>query len=186
MAKTVLVLGGARSGKSRFASQLADELVGDGEVTYLATAEPGDEEMADRILRHRRDRPPEWRTAEVPIEVAVAVEELGTDAAGGPGQSVILLDCITLWISNLLLAEEEETAMDREEAILAKVRTLARVSSEVDAHVILVSNEVGLGVVPPTQLGRAFRDIAGRANQILAQAADEVYIVWAGLPQRVK
>ena len=186
MGKTILILGGARSGKSRFAGQLADELVGGGGVTYLATAEVGDEEMADRILRHRRDRPPDWRTVEVPREVVAVIEELGSDAVGGSGQSVILLDCVTLWISNLLLAEGEEAARDREEAILAEVRALVREVSKADAHVILVSNEVGLGVVPPTHLGRAFRDIAGRANQILAQAADEVYIVWAGLPQRVK
>jgi len=158
---------------------LAGELAGDGEVVYVVTAEAGDEEMAQRILHHRRDRPPGWRTAEVPRDVVSAVEELGPEAA------VITLDCITLWISNLLLAEGEEAAAGREEAILTEVKALARVAGEADADVILVSNEVGLGVVPPTRLGRIFRDISGRANQLLAQAADEVYVMWAGLPQKI-
>ena len=180
MGRIILILGGARSGKSHYAIQLAGEQAKDEEVVYLATAEAGDEEMAQRILRHRRDRPPGWRTVEVPREVASAVEELGTEAA------VIIVDCITLWVSNLLLAEEQEAAAGQEEFILGEVKALARVAGEAEAHVILVSNEVGLGVVPPTRLGRIFRDVAGRANQLLAQAADEVYVTWAGLPQKIK
>jgi len=180
MGRMILILGGARSGKSRYATQLAGELAGDRGVVYLATAEAGDEEMAQRILRHQRDRPAGWRTVEVPRDVVSAVEELEAEAAA------IILDCITLWISNLLLAEGEKAAAGREEAILGEVQALARVAREAEAHVLLVSNEVGLGVVPPTRLGCIFRDLAGQANQLLTQAADEVYMMWAGLPQRIK
>jgi len=180
MGRMILILGGARSGKSRHALRLAREQAREGQVVYLATAEAGDEEMAQRILRHRRDRCPGWRTVEVPRDVTPSVVELGAEAA------VIILDCVTLWISNLLLAEGEEAAAGREEAILDQVKALVRAVREADAHVLLVANEVGLGVVPPTRLGRIFRDIAGQANQLLAQAADEVYLMWAGLPQRIK
>jgi len=186
MGRCILVLGGARSGKSRYAGQLAEALADGGQVVYLATAEAGDEEMAQRILHHQQHRPPSWRTVEAPRKVVAALRKLGGEAAKGSVPSVIILDCITLWVSNLLLAEGGEGAEDREEAILAQVRALAKSAIETEAHVILVSNEVGWGVVPPTRLGRLFRDIAGRANQVLAQAADEVYIMWAGLPQRIK
>jgi len=179
MGRLILILGGARSGKSGYALRLARSQAREGEVVYLATAEALDEEMSQRILRHRRDRPPGWRTVEVSREVTASVVELGAEAA------VIVLDCVTLWISNLLLAEGEEAA-GQEEAILGQVKALVRAARGATACVILVSNEVGLGVVPPTPLGRTFRDIAGQANQLLAQAADEVYVMWAGLPQRIK
>ncbi|MFQ6014333.1 MAG: bifunctional adenosylcobinamide kinase/adenosylcobinamide-phosphate guanylyltransferase [Anaerolineae bacterium] len=178
MGRMILILGGARSGKSRYAIQLAGELASGGEVVYLATAEAGDEEMAQRIARHRRARPPGWRTVEVPRGVATAVEKLGVEAA------VITLDCITLWISNLLL--EDDDGFAREEVILSEVGYLIQAARRAKADIILVSNEVGLGVVPPTRLGRIFRDLAGQANQFLAQAADEVYVMWAGLPQKIK
>lgn len=180
MGKMVLILGGARSGKSRYAMQLAREWAGDGQVVYLATAEAGDEEMAERIRRHQRDRPEGWRTAEAPRDVVSTVAEVGTEAA------VIIVDCITLWVSNLLLVEGDPAAGDREDTILAEVQALAQTATDACASVILVSNEVGLGVVPPTVLGRVFRDVCGRAHQLLAQAADEAYMMWAGLPQRIK
>jgi len=182
----ILILGGARSGKSRYAMQRAKELAGDAQAVYLATAEAGDEEMAARIRRHRGERPAGWQTVEVPRDVAYAIEELGSKATGGRGQAVVIVDCITLWISNLLLAEGQEVAVDREGVVLAEVEALASAAREAHAYVILVSNEVGLGVVPPTPLGRIFRDISGRAHQLLAQAADEVYVMWAGLPQQIK
>jgi len=180
MGKTILILGGVRSGKSGYAIQLAKELAGDGEVVYLATAEAGDEEMEARIRRHRRDRPAGWRTVEVPRDVISALEGVGAEA------TVVIVDCVTLWISNLLLAEGEEAAEGREEIVLAEVTALGRMLSAVRADSILVSNEVGLGVVPPTRLGRIFRDLSGRANQFLARAADEVVVMWAGLPLRIK
>ena len=186
MGRLILVLGGARSGKSRFAQQLA-QACSDEEhrsVVYVATAEAGDEHMRQRIERHRRGRPSGWETVEAPQNVAAAVEATGDSAAA------IIVDCLTLWISNLLLAGGEEfneaQAASREEAILDEVATLIRAAGKANARVIVVSNEVGMGIVPLTSLGRIFRDIAGWANQALAQAADEVYVMWAGLPQRIK
>lgn len=181
MGRIILILGGARSGKSRYAAEMAEAMSGGSEVVYLATAEAGDEEMASRILRHQQDRPVGWRTVEVPREVVSAVRQLGTEAG-----TVIILDCVTLWVSNLLLCGAEGTPPDSEEIILAEVQALIDAARRGRAHLILVSNEVGLGVVPATELGRIFRDIAGRANQQLAQAADEVTVMWAGLPQRIK
>ncbi len=186
MGRLVLVLGGARSGKSRFAQQLA-QACSDEEhrsVVYIATAEAGDEHMRQRIERHRRGRPSGWETVEAPQNVAAAIEAAGDSAAA------IIVDCLTLWISNLLLAGGEEfneaQVASREEAILDEVEELIRMARKANACVIVVSNEVGMGIVPLAKLGRIFRDIAGRANQALAQAADEVYVMWAGLPQRIK
>jgi len=186
MGRLILILGGARSGKSRFAQQLA-QTCSDEEhrsVVYIATAEAGDEHMRQRIERHRRGRPSGWETVEAPQNVAAAIEAAGDSAAA------IIVDCLTLWISNLLLAGGEDfneaQAASREEAILEEVTTLIRAARKASARVIVVSNEVGMGIVPLTGLGRIFRDIAGRANQALAQAADEVYVMWAGLPQRIK
>jgi adenosylcobinamide kinase/adenosylcobinamide-phosphate guanylyltransferase len=188
MGKLILILGGARSGKSRFAQQLA-QTSSDEEhrsVVYIATAEAGDEHMRQRIERHRRGRPSGWETVEAPQNVAAAIEAAGDSAAA------IIVDCLTLWISNLLLAggenlsEDEAQVASKEEAILDEVEALIRATRKVKCQVIVVSNEVGMGIVPLTGLGRIFRDIAGRANQALAQAADEVYVMWAGLPQRIK
>jgi adenosylcobinamide kinase/adenosylcobinamide-phosphate guanylyltransferase len=186
MGRLILILGGARSGKSRFAQQLAQACSEEEQqsVVYIATAEAGDEHMRQRIERHRRGRPAGWETVEAPQNVAAAVEATGDSAAA------IIVDCLTLWISNLLLAGGEEfneaQAASKEEAILDEVEALIRTAKKANAHVIVVSNEVGMGIVPLTRLGRVSRDIAGRANQALAQAADEVYVMWAGLPQRIK
>ena len=185
MGRLILVLGGARSGKSRFAQQLAQ--AGGGEehrVVYIATAEAGDGHMRQRIERHRRGRPSGCDTVEAPQNVAAAIETAGDSAAA------IMVDCLTLLISNLLLAGGEEfdeaQAVSKEEAILDEVEALIRTARKANALVIVVSNEVGMGIVPLTRLGRIFRDIAGRANQSLAQAAGEVYVMWTGLPQRIK
>lgn len=184
MGKLVLVLGGARSGKSSYAQKLAKEISGGGSqgIVYLATAEAGDEEMHKRIERHRWDRPASWETIQESMNVTAAIRSAGDDWA------VIILDCLTLLVSNLLLVEGDEVrdVPGRERAILKEVEDLIRATRKVSADVIVVSNEVGLGVVPPTWLGRIFRDIAGRANQVLARAADEVYVMWAGLPQKIK
>lgn len=180
MGKMVLVLGGSRSGKSRFAQERASELAPGGRVVYVATAVALDDEMAERIRRHRQDRPRCWRTVDAPLALAEAVRRHGTDA------DVLLIDCIALWITNLLLRDGDEAALGREDAVLREVRALAATVRDVPAHTLLVSNEVGQGVVPATPLGRVFRDVAGRANQILAAAADEAYVLWAGLPQRLK
>ena len=186
MGRLILILGGARSGKSGFAQQLA-QACSDEEhrpVVYIATAEAGDDHMRQRIERHRRGRPSGWETVEAPQNVVAAIEAAGDSAAA------IIVDCLTLWISNLLLAGGEEfneaQAASREEAILDEVEALTLAARKANSRVIVVSNEVGMGIVPLTRLGRIFRDIAGRANQALAQAADEVYVMWAGLPQRIK
>jgi adenosylcobinamide kinase/adenosylcobinamide-phosphate guanylyltransferase len=168
--RRILVLGGARSGKSAFAEQLAGKC---GEpVLYAATAVAGDEEMAERIALHRAQRPPAWRTLEHPRDVAAGVgSELG-------GVGTVLVEDLTLLLANLM-ADDESGA---ERRALAEVNALLALST----HVVLVSNEVGMGVVPPYPLGRVFRDALGRLNQATAAACGEVYLLVAGLPLQLK
>ena len=167
-----LVLGGARSGKSRFALSLGEALPGP--RMYLATAEPGDPEMRERIARHRRERAGRWETVEEPLALAERLASLI------PEYPVILVDCLTLWLSNLLGQGEEGAG------IRARVDRLLAVLDTAKDTVILVSNEVGWGIVPETPLGRAFRDLQGLLNQRMAQAADRVYLVAAGIPLCLK
>jgi adenosylcobinamide kinase / adenosylcobinamide-phosphate guanylyltransferase len=162
-----LVLGGARSGKSRLAQTMAEAL--EGPLLYCATAEAGDEEMADRIARHRADRGPRWTTVECPVALPEAV-------VTHDGQPVVI-DCLTLWLSNLMLGGYDVSHHGRQLLAAMRART---------APLILVSNEVGLGLVPETPLGRAFRDEAGRLNQAVAAVADSVLFVVAGLSTRLK
>jgi adenosylcobinamide kinase/adenosylcobinamide-phosphate guanylyltransferase len=164
-----LVLGGARSGKSACAERLVEGAAGHG--LYLATGTAGDEEMVERIRRHRARRGPSWTTVEEPLELAAA---LGRHAA--PGRPV-LVDCLTLWLSNIM-AEGRNVAQEREQLLGA----LATASSPF----VLVANEVGLGLVPATPLGRAFRDEAGWLNQTIAAAAQRVIFVAAGIPLTIK
>lgn len=184
MGRLVLVIGGARSGKSRYARDLATAL-GEGagdRVAFIATARAGDGEMRERIERHRQARPATWQTFEEPREVAPLLGRIGND------YPVVLIDCLTLLLSNLLLKEagREDGRFLQEEEIQEEVRRLIAAAKGVRAQVVVVSNEVGMGIVPPTRLGRAFRDVAGRANQLLAQEADEVLALWAGIPLRLK
>ena len=165
----MLVLGGARSGKSRYAQRLAEAAAP--ERLFIATAEALDEEMAARIARHREERGAGWTTREAPIDLVAALRE-----AARPGRPVVV-DCVTLWLSNVLLAGRDMAAAIGELAEL--VPTLA-------GPVIFVSNEVGHGVTPPTKLGREFQDWQGRANQALAGACNAVVAVNAGLPQLLK
>lgn len=167
--KSLLVLGGARSGKSRHAQAVAE--ASGGELVFIATAQAFDREMTDRIARHRADRDARWRTLEAPLALAEAIA-----AADRPGATV-LVDCLTLWASNLLLADADTDA-----AAAALVATLERTS----APIILVSNEVGFGIVPDNALARRFRDVAGLLNQRVAAAVAQVDFVIAGLPQRLK
>lgn len=181
MGKLILVIGGARSGKSKFAQELATKL-GD-RVTYIATAQPGDDEMAARISRHRRDRPQHWDTVEVTSEVDQVVREIGSN------RDALIIDCLTLLVSNLLLSdvpEDLEAEAEKEREISQALEQLTEAARQIPATTIVVSNEVGMGLVPDNRLGRIFRDLAGRANQLLAQRADEVYLVVAGLPRRIK
>jgi adenosyl cobinamide kinase/adenosyl cobinamide phosphate guanylyltransferase len=177
--EVILILGGARAGKSDFALRLAAriETTAGGEVCFIATAEALDDEMRQRIARHRSDRPPDWVTIEEPIRLDTAMSR-------GGGASVVIVDCITLLVSNWLLraqgAAADTTGLNETiEAALA----LASANNQV---LILVSNEVGLGLVPDTPLGRQFRDALGRVNQRLAEASDRVYLLVAGIPIRVK
>lgn len=176
MSRIILVTGGARSGKSGFAEHLA--LSHGAPRCYLATAQAWDEEMQERIERHRERRNDGWQTVEEPLQLASTLTRLDG------GCRVILVDCVTLWLTNLLLAREQEP--DAEEQIIALVRDLTEQLRRMTTPVILVTNEVGSGIVPENRLARLFRDLAGRANQLLAAAADEVQVVISGIPLRLK
>ncbi len=167
--QVTLVLGGARSGKSAFAERLVEAGAAGG--TYLATAEAGDAEMAARIRLHRERRGPAWMTVEEPTELAVAL------AAHATRDRPVLVDCLTLWLSNIMAAERD---------IAGERERLVDGMSRLSGPVVFVANEVGLGLVPPTPLGRAFRDEAGRLNQAVAAAAQRVIFVAAGLPLTMK
>jgi len=167
--RITLVLGGARSGKSRYAERLVEDAARWG--TYCATAEAGDAEMAERIAAHRARRGSFWRTVEAPLALAAAI------AAHAETDRPILVDCLTLWLSNLLLAGKQ--ADEEAGALCSALRKAA-------GMVVLVSNEVGMGLVPETLLGRRFRDAAGRLNQDVAALADRVVFVAAGLPLVLK
>ncbi|MEM6385048.1 MAG: bifunctional adenosylcobinamide kinase/adenosylcobinamide-phosphate guanylyltransferase [Pseudomonadota bacterium] len=168
MAKSILITGGARSGKSRIAETWALEL--GSSPTYIATGQAFDTEMAERIAAHQARRGPQWTTVQEPLELLDALSE--TD-----GRGPRLVDCLTLWLSNMMHHER-----DWPDA----VETLALSLASYDSPVIFVTNEVGLGIVPENALARAFRDAQGTLNQRLAAAADEVYLAVAGYPLRVK
>lgn len=170
-----LVLGGARAGKSTYAQRLAED---GGRVLFVATAEAGDADMEARIRAHRESRPAAWDTLEEPLDLAGAL------ATVADGYDTVVLDCLTLWVSNLLLRGGEREDVDID--IPGEVGGLLGAYERGAASWIVVSNEVGLGVVPPTDLGRRYRDELGRANQMVATAADDVYFLAAGLPLTLK
>ena len=167
----IFIIGGARSGKSSFAERLAE--AEDGRVLYVATAEALDDDMERRIAKHRQQRPAEWTTVEEPVEIDSVLP------TALEGFDVCLLDCLTLWVSNLLLKMEDEP--DVEQQILGSAERLLEVYERSEATWIVVSNEVGLGVVPPSRLGAVYRDALGRVNQLVAAKADRVYFMVAGL-----
>jgi adenosylcobinamide kinase/adenosylcobinamide-phosphate guanylyltransferase len=199
MGKLTLILGGARSGKSTFAEQRAKELGGD-YVLYVATSETKDEEMQQRVEKHRSERPSAWGTLEAPRTVAQALRQAQDTALRQERSAarVVLLDCMTFLVANHLMdaAGPEGDPFDDPSAdpfdaqieadVVAEVEALVAYVAETAVEMLVVSNEVGLGVVPPYELGRAYRDILGRANQILARHADEVHLLVAGIPMRVK
>lgn len=166
--RLTLVLGGARSGKSRHAEALIESLPAP--WTYIATAQAYDDEMRERIAEHRARRPAGWQTVDAPLDLAGAI---GAQPAGRP----ILVDCLTLWLTNLILAERDTAAAS--EALIAACERAS-------APLVLVGNEVGLGIVPENALARRFRDEAGRLHQALAARAAGVVFMVAGLPMRVK
>lgn len=169
---SLLVLGGARSGKSRHALEQAH--LGGTSVAFLATARALDGDMATRIGRHRAERPARWTTIEEPYEVPAASRRAARS------HDLVVVDCVTVWVSNLMERGDDDAL------VLAAVDDLAKLLRERLVSVILVSNEVGQGVHPPTELGRRFRDLLGLANQRLAAAADRVTLMVAGLPLTAK
>ena len=171
MASSLLVLGGARSGKSRFAVASQPR---NARVAFVATAQPGDADMTARIARHRAERPREWRTVEEAFELAAALRALDR------GVDAVLVDCITFWAANRLLRG------DSDEAILAEAETLAALTRGGRFPLTFVSNEVGEGVHPETADGLRFRDLLGLVNQRLAAACDHVVLMVAGIPLTVK
>jgi adenosylcobinamide kinase / adenosylcobinamide-phosphate guanylyltransferase len=172
MAGTVFITGGARSGKSRLAEELA--LKHGAPLVYIATGAAGDGDMAERIDRHRARRGPDWLTVEEPLDLAGAIS-----AAEGEC-TAMLVDCITLWLTNLLLKYDDAST------VLKEVERLVRLLPTLKTPLLLVSNEVGLGIVPENRLARTFRDLAGEANELLAGASQEVYVMFSGLPLKLK
>ncbi len=173
--RLTLVLGGVRAGKSRYAQTLAQA---GRRVLVVATAEAGDDEMAARIQAHRAERPAHWDTLEEPLDLETAL------APRLPAYDTMLLDCLTLWVSNLLLrnADAGQARLD----ISAEAHRLLELYEDGDASWIVVSNEVGLGVIPANELARAYADELGRVNQVFAQAADDVILMVAGQSVNLK
>lgn len=166
-----LVTGGARSGKSRFAQEAAEAL--DGSLQFVATAEALDADMVERVARHRADRGPRWATVEAPLELEAAVRGLSPSSA-------VVVDCLTLWCANLLFAGLDEPA------IVARGERLNDALAGLGRPVWVVSNEVGLGIVPDNALARRYRDALGRLNQTVARASERVSFLVSGIPMAVR
>ncbi len=172
MGKITFILGGARSGKSRYAQKLAQ---GKGiKIAFIATGQPLDREMKKRILIHKNNRPPHWKNFEEPLNPVPLLKNIGEKF------DVILIDCLTLMVSNFMLRGIKEAAIKN------NINKMAGILKKTKANSIIVSNEVGLGIVPENKLAREFRDIAGRVNQIVAEKADEVFFIVSGIPWRIK
>ena len=180
MSELTLVIGGTRSGKSAFATELAKKQK---HVCYIATADSGqsshinDGEMLERIEKHKKSRPAEWKTVEAPLELDKAISNLNGSF------DVVLIDCITIYVTNMLLGNHKE---EGDAYIIDAINKLCSVCKSAPFHVIIVTNEVGYGLVPDNALSRRFRDIAGYANQIIAREADNVYLVTAGIESKIK
>jgi adenosylcobinamide kinase/adenosylcobinamide-phosphate guanylyltransferase len=181
MTSLTLILGGARSGKSSYAEKLARQCTG--RVLYIATAQALDAEMATRIAAHKDRRPPEWQTLEIPRGLAQALKSQESQV------DLILLDCLTLLVSNLLMDAAGEAEEPDEQAasalVEAEITELLQAIQASPADWVVVSNEVGLGLVPPYPLGRIYRDLLGWANQRLAAQSDQVIFMIAGIPMRL-
>jgi len=171
MNKITLILGGARSGKSAYALTLAKKYK---KVAFVATGQAGDKEMQERISLHKKSRPKHWKTFEESRELGKLLCKINSCF------DCVLIDCLTLFVSNLILRG------DKQKGILEKIDGLLHILRKNKARIILVSNEVGLGLVPVNKLGREFRDVAGRVNQLVAKHADEVFFTVAGIPLMIK
>ncbi len=189
----ILVTGGARSGKSTFAENLAEQ--SGKNVTYLATARVDDQEMRERVDRHRVRRPKTFCTVEEPLQPHLVLEDMADS------NSLVLLDCLTLLVSNRILADLDQHGAIRQgedifadddileaagERVLEYMKTLSEAACKCPAEVVVVTNEVGMGIVPNYPVARVFRDYSGRSNQVVAAAADQVWLVVCGIPQRFK
>ena len=173
MDKNIFILGGARSGKSQHALKLATERKNK-KTAFIATCQPLDKEMERRIALHRRARPTHWQTFEEPCAVSALIEKIGNT------YDVIVIDCLTLLLSNLLLKNFKERSIEREfDKIVSALKKIM-------AHSIVISNEVGLGIVPDNKLARDFWDMAGRVNQMVAKKADAAFFMMSGIPWRIK
>ncbi|AIS51523.1 bifunctional adenosylcobalamin biosynthesis protein CobU [Thermoanaerobacter kivui] len=182
--KLIMVTGGARSGKSEFAEELALKEGGDN-VLYIATSIPFDEEMKERIKRHKERRPPSWETKEAYKNLYEVISKSSA--------KVVLIDCLTVMITNFLMEVDlmwEKANIEEidkiESQIAAEVEKILKAKKVFKGDIILVTNEVGMGLVPEYKLGRIFRDIAGRMNKKVAEAADEVYLMVSGIPLKIK
>ena len=177
--KTTLIIGGARSGKSTLAQEMA--LKAGGNVLFVATAEAGDEDMKKRIEMHRKLRPPDWTTLE-------ANTHIGSQIIKNIGKAqTVIVDCITLLINNIFMQYDDKTDADlAEKEVVAEIKELLDCIDRSEANFIIVTNEVGLGLVPADRVSRLYRDLLGRANQMLAGYADEVYLLVAGIPVALK
>ena len=173
--RLTLVLGGVRAGKSRYAERLAQA---GQRVLVVATAEAGDPEMAARIQAHRAERPEHWDTLEEPLDLATAL------TSRLPDYDTVLFDCLTLWVSNLLLRDHDAARASLD--ISAEAHRLVQLFEQGDASWIVVSNEVGLGVIPANELARAYADALGRVNQVFAASADDVILMVAGVPLNLR
>jgi adenosyl cobinamide kinase/adenosyl cobinamide phosphate guanylyltransferase len=175
MKELILILGGARAGKSTFALKTAAAI--SERVCFVATAEALDEEMQARIQTHRAERPIGWSTVEEPRDLGMALQQTGD-------VDVVIVDCLTLFVSNWMMTQSNLEEMNS--TVTYAINDFLETVSTGDQTVICVSNEVGLGLVPDNELGRAYRDTLGRVNQLVAAAADRVYLVVAGLPLQIK
>jgi adenosylcobinamide kinase/adenosylcobinamide-phosphate guanylyltransferase len=177
--RLIFLLGGARSGKSAYAENWARER--GGQVLFVATAQVFDDEMHERIAAHRAARPAEWKTLEAPLNVGAAIQ------AQGDVYDTVIVDCLTLLASNALLKLPEDCTQAQADAgVLTEVAALLNAYHQSPAVWLIVSNEVGMGIVPPYRLGRLYRDALGRANQRIARQADETLLLVAGLPWQLK
>jgi adenosylcobinamide kinase/adenosylcobinamide-phosphate guanylyltransferase len=177
--RLIFLLGGARSGKSRYAETWGRERGQN--VLFVATAQALDDEMQAKIAHHQSQRPAYWRTLEAPLNVGEAIGQMLSE------HDTVIVDCLTLLASNVLMSLPEDCSQEEaNQRILDEIESLLRACDASDATWLIISNEVGMGVVPPTRLGRLFRDALGTANQRVAQAADEVLLFVAGLPWKLK
>ncbi|MBF0469058.1 MAG: bifunctional adenosylcobinamide kinase/adenosylcobinamide-phosphate guanylyltransferase [Desulfamplus sp.] len=171
--KITLVIGGCRSGKSGHALCLANQITGNRKI-FMATSVPTDNEMEDRVTKHQKERGGQWITCEVPVDIPSRIAQISRSA------DVILVDCLTLWVSNLMFNDFDEDRISK------MVEELQNALADADSPVFLVSNEVGAGIVPENALARKFRDMAGMVNQKIAQTADRVIYMVAGIPMTIK